>query len=64
MSTGNRDTLEYPAPTDLTGALANFNIYVAIGNVEISSENTSNMRNQATFTALKPLKKSHTSMSI
>ncbi|MCA8042571.1 DUF6402 family protein [Burkholderia seminalis] len=35
---GNWDTLENLAPTDLTGALANFNIYVAIGKVEISSE--------------------------
>ncbi|VWD32305.1 hypothetical protein BLA18110_06235 [Burkholderia lata] len=32
------DTLENLAPTDLTGALANFNIYAAIGNVEISGE--------------------------
>ncbi|WP_322081453.1 DUF6402 family protein [Burkholderia sp. BCC1972] len=32
------DTLENLTPTDLTGALANFNIYVAIGNVEISGE--------------------------
>lgn len=31
----NWDTLENLAPTDLTGALANFNIYAAIGNVEI-----------------------------
>ncbi|MCA8033201.1 DUF6402 family protein [Burkholderia arboris] len=35
---GNWDTLENLSPTDLTGALANFNIYAAIGNVEISSE--------------------------
>ncbi|UTV57033.1 DUF6402 family protein [Burkholderia arboris] len=34
----NLDTLENLAPTDLTGALANFNIYTAIGNVEISFE--------------------------
>ena len=34
----NWDTLENFAPTDLTGALANFNIYIAVGNVEISSE--------------------------
>ncbi|RQR43541.1 hypothetical protein DIE04_02135 [Burkholderia sp. Bp8994] len=34
----NWDTLENLSPTDLTGALANFNIYIAIGNVEISSE--------------------------
>jgi len=33
----NWDTLHNLTPTDLTGALANFNIYVAIGNVEISS---------------------------
>jgi len=32
------DTLENLTPTDLTGALANFNIYAAIGNVEISGE--------------------------
>ncbi|VWD43467.1 hypothetical protein BLA18112_06952 [Burkholderia lata] len=32
------DTLENLTPTDLTGALANFNIYIAIGNVEISGE--------------------------
>ncbi|GAB2903864.1 DUF6402 family protein [Paraburkholderia jirisanensis] len=32
------DTMENLALTDLTGALANFNIYVAIGNVEISGE--------------------------
>lgn len=32
------DTLDGRTPTDLTGALANFNIYVAIGNVEISGE--------------------------
>ncbi|VWD49867.1 hypothetical protein BLA50215_06055 [Burkholderia lata] len=32
------DTLENLAPTDLTGALANFNIYAALGNVEISGE--------------------------
>ncbi|MEK2603935.1 DUF6402 family protein [Burkholderia arboris] len=32
------DTLENLAPTDLTGALANFNIYVAIGNAEVSGE--------------------------
>lgn len=37
-SIGNFDTLKNLAPTDLTGALANFNIYAAIGNVEISSE--------------------------
>ncbi len=34
----NWETLENFAPTDLTGALANFNIYIAIGNVEISNE--------------------------
>lgn len=34
----NWDTLENFAPTDLTGALSNFNIYIAVGNVEISSE--------------------------
>ncbi|WP_175716352.1 DUF6402 family protein [Burkholderia anthina] len=34
----NWETLENFAPTDLTGALANFNIYVAIGNVEIYNE--------------------------
>lgn len=34
----NWDTLENFSPTDLTGALANFNIYIAIGNVEISNE--------------------------
>ncbi|WP_172441862.1 DUF6402 family protein [Burkholderia sp. IDO3] len=34
----NWETLENFTPTDLTGALANFNIYIAIGNVEISNE--------------------------
>nr|WP_199866598.1 DUF6402 family protein [Burkholderia ambifaria] len=38
LSIRNWDTLENFAPTDLTGALANFNIYIAIGNVEITSE--------------------------
>ncbi|WP_334042147.1 DUF6402 family protein [Burkholderia ambifaria] len=38
VSIGNWDTLENLAPTDLTGALANFNIYAAVGNVEISGE--------------------------
>lgn len=37
-SISNFDTLENFAPTDLTGALANFNIYAAIGSVEISGE--------------------------
>ncbi|WP_256099584.1 DUF6402 family protein, partial [Burkholderia ubonensis] len=37
-SISNWDTFENLTPTDLTGALANFNIYVAIGNVEISGE--------------------------
>lgn len=32
------NTMEGRAPTDLTGALANFNIYVAIGRVEVSGE--------------------------
>ncbi|RQR29355.1 hypothetical protein DIE23_22170 [Burkholderia sp. Bp9143] len=38
LSIRNWDTLENFAPTDLTGALANFNIYTAIGNVEITCE--------------------------
>ncbi|WP_198388685.1 DUF6402 family protein [Burkholderia ubonensis] len=37
-SIGNWDTLENLTPTDLTGALANFNIYAAIGNLEITGE--------------------------
>lgn len=37
-SISNWDTLENLTPTDLTGALANFNIYAAIGNLEISGE--------------------------
>ncbi|MDR0243407.1 MAG: DUF6402 family protein [Burkholderia sp.] len=37
-SIGNWDTMENITPTDLTGALANFNIYAAIGNLEISGE--------------------------
>lgn len=37
-SIGNWDTLENLTPTDLTGALANFNIYAAVGNVEITGE--------------------------
>ncbi|QIX19595.1 hypothetical protein FOB32_24235 [Burkholderia multivorans] len=32
------NTLDGRTPNDLTGALANFNIYAAIGNVEISTE--------------------------
>jgi hypothetical protein len=32
------DTFDNFTPTDLTGALANFNIYTAIGNVEIAGE--------------------------
>ena len=38
LSITNWDTLENLSPTDLTGALASFNIYIAIGNVEVSSE--------------------------
>nr|WKF60004.1 hypothetical protein HUO10_004515 [Paraburkholderia busanensis] len=37
-SLSNWDTLENLAPTDLTGALANFNLYAALGKVEVSSE--------------------------
>ncbi len=38
LSISDWNTMEGRAPTDLTGALANFNICVAIGNVEISGE--------------------------
>ncbi|WP_196799081.1 DUF6402 family protein [Burkholderia cepacia] len=38
LSISDWDTFENLAPTDLTGALANFNIYAAIGNVEISGD--------------------------
>lgn len=37
-SISDGDTFEGLTPTDLTGALANFNIYVAVGNVEVSGE--------------------------
>jgi hypothetical protein len=37
MSISDWNTLEgFRTPTDLTGALGNFNIYVAVSNVEIS----------------------------
>ena len=45
----NWDTLENLAPTDLTGALANFNIYVAIGNVEVSVEKYFRYENTGKF---------------
>ncbi|WP_175872291.1 DUF6402 family protein [Burkholderia sp. BCC0397] len=49
---GNFDTLENLSPTDLTGALANFNIYAAIGNVEISSEKYFKYEKSSTFYCL------------
>ncbi|WP_175747557.1 DUF6402 family protein [Burkholderia pyrrocinia] len=48
----NWDTLENLAPTDLTGALANFNIYVAIGNVEVSVEKYFRYENTGKFYCL------------
>lgn len=38
LKIGDRDTFDGLTLTDLTGSLANFNIYAAIGNVDISSE--------------------------
>lgn len=49
---GNFDTLENLSPTDLTGALASFNIYAAIGNVEISSEKYFKYEKSSTFYCL------------
>ncbi|WP_207921158.1 DUF6402 family protein [Burkholderia pyrrocinia] len=48
----NWDTLENLAPTDLTGALANFNIYVAIGNVEVSVQKYFRYENTGKFYCL------------
>ncbi|WP_179233523.1 DUF6402 family protein [Burkholderia sp. AU16741] len=49
---GNFDTLKNLSPTDLTGALANFNIYAAIGNVEISGEKYFKYEKSSTFYCL------------
>ena len=49
---GNFDTPKNLSPTDLTGALANFNIYASIGNIEISSEKYFKYEKSSTFYCL------------
>ncbi|MDP9581003.1 UNVERIFIED_ORG: hypothetical protein J2791_000284 [Burkholderia contaminans] len=56
-SISNWDTLENLTPTDLTGALANFNIYAAIGNLEISGEKYFRYEKTSNFYCLNAIAK-------